>query len=143
MMDFRSHSIRTIRKMNYKEVRSIKKSEYVFLAVVLVESWLRPISIRVPEYISMFFGFNLTLGLCQAKYHFWKQNYPTASRIRLLRHMENPYDCFGIVASYFIGRISEDPLIVTELYSGSKSVFYESLLIEATAIISNELSLPI
>ena len=71
-MNFHNHMMTTLNKMEKKQISGTMYN--TSLAIVIVESWFRPLHLRMIEYVITMLGFNLTLGLCQARFNpYWSK----------------------------------------------------------------------
>ncbi|WP_425145622.1 hypothetical protein [Deinococcus sp.] len=101
-----------------------------------VESYLRPLKIRVAEYTCVLLGFDLTVGLCQIRYSFWRFPDEESFLTRVLK-MENVESCTEAVKLYFNvhGGLPSNLSEAVRSYTGADYIYYTCLLEEALQII--------
>lgn len=121
-----------------------------FIAIVLVESYFRPLWFRLIEYIVFVILFKLKLnkymtlsiGMCQIRAIDWMDYFQVVgiefSISNILRNSENIYSCASAVRWYFENRKKEKARTISGIYTGSYNIFYEKLIV----ITRNALDLP-
>lgn len=133
-MNFQKHILITLNKIQKGQIYN---TDYkIELALIIVESWLRPRHIRYAEYIFMAFGYNLTLGLCQARLRpYWDINLDTENTnlFRRICNMEDEMSNIKVVRHYLdINNLKNEAIdkIVSE-YTGRESLYYVELVYRA------------
>lgn len=115
----------------------ITNSDKIALAIILVENQLRPLIWRYLEYIymsllSIFQSekiFNVSIGLGQLKYRYWKEYYTIYSYSILdIRVYENVEINFELVKWYLCNYKIENFGDISLCYTGKRNKYYELLI---------------
>lgn len=123
-----------------KKLIHSKRDSFVVLALLVVESYFRPYGLRLLEYIYWTFMLfirrksvdNISLGLAQIKYKYWRMiGFPKSNWVRDLKTMESPYYNYDCCKAYLLKHCKNyeklDYSNILKIYNGDYSKYYLKL----------------
>lgn len=130
-MRFSKYLTLTLNKIPQVYYGRLNENSQVAIAIVVVESWLRPAHLRYVEYLGISLGFNLTVGMCQARCStYWLDEISRNGLLKSILIMENMLSNINKVENILFGEDNGRRSLeeIVEFYTGSKNDYYLTML---------------
>ncbi|MCP2015167.1 hypothetical protein L1280_002328 [Deinococcus sp. HSC-46F16] len=131
---------KTLNRFEVVDYECMSETQKISLAIIIVESWFRPMHVRAFEYLLLMTGFNPTTGLCQARYNnVWLSRMPVDANLFIkFLSMEDLNENLKTVESFLESSVCRENLIaVVKKYNGVESRYYLKLLETALSYIDS------